>query len=112
VSGAELCAGTGNVIRDEKRGRTDGEWRDVEALLERIETRAQRFEGLDRVYFYARIAKSLKDLCGSGGFEELLVNASEAAEQQRAAWQLPFDFAHYVPVARFRFSVKTAKLRF
>lgn len=100
------------MIRDEKRGRTDGEWCDVEALLDRIEARAQRFEGLDRVYFYARIAKALKECCGSGGFEEVLVNASKAAEQQRAACQPPFEFAHYVPVANFHISVKTAKTRF
>jgi hypothetical protein len=108
----QICAEAGNVTRDEKRGRADGEWRDVEALLERIEARAQRFEGLDRVSFYAQIAGALAELCGADHFEDVLMNASEAAEQQRMAWQPSFDFAHYVPVASFQFLVKTAKTRF
>jgi hypothetical protein len=83
------------VIRDEKFKSAGGDRADVEALLEKIDAAAERFAGLDRVCFYARIAELLRERCGEiDDPDEILKRATDGAEQQRrAAWGPPFFFS-------------------
>lgn len=64
--------------------------RDAEAMLEKIDALAQRFQGMDRVWFYAQLARMLIERCAEwdakgvdwGELEEIAKSASREAEQQ------------------------------
>lgn len=64
--------------------------RDAEAILEKIDALAGRFQGLDRAWFYARVSEMLSERCVDweaagvdwGELEELAIRASRETEQQ------------------------------
>ena len=83
------------VPANRNRGTSD-EPNEPDAMLRKVDTAAQRFDGLDRVRFFAEIAGMLREPGDAReSWDDLLMKASDEVERdQRAAWRPPLGWSY------------------
>jgi hypothetical protein len=78
------------VIRDKEFRGVGGAPVNVEALLKKVDAAAERFDGLDRVCFYAHLAELVRKRCGEmRDSDAMLKRATDDTEQERNASRRP-----------------------